>query len=132
MKKPSEKDPPYPNGVMWPQTLRYVGITLFGRQWRAHLARTLRVDHNTVNKWLTDGAPGWIAAHLEKVGYAKYDEMNRVIDNPDEKAIAQLWNCNDVLYSVRCSYRKSKGLPPPSLFERHKQVRNPRFPKKRR
>jgi len=133
MKKPPKKERSYPKGVMWPQELQHVGRILFGRQWRAHVASILKVDQKIIDKWMTAGAPGWIAAHLEKVGYAEYDKMDKVTDNPaDEERLQKLSDCTDLLYAARCSYRAFKGLPPPPLFERPKQVQNPKFPKSRR
>ena len=78
MKQPEKKAPSYPAHVMWPQTLEYVGRTLFGRQWRTHVARTLKVPRKTITKWMTEGAPGWICANIEKIGYAKYEKLAQV------------------------------------------------------
>ncbi len=125
------KPPRYPRHVMWPQTFQYVGRTLFGRQWRTHVSRTLKVDQKTISKWMTEGAPGWICAHLEKVGYAEYEKLAQVEDNPDYEAMRKLSDATDALYSQRCAYRKFKGLKPPSLYERPKQVAKVRLPTRR-
>jgi hypothetical protein len=121
-----------PKHLISPETLQHVGRTLFGVQWRGHVARLLKVDRQTIDKWMTDGAPGWIAAHLEKVGYAKYDEKAKLSKKLDDAVLGKLSNCNDALYSERCQYLASRGLPKPSLLERHKQVATPTFPKIRK
>jgi len=131
MKQPKNKAPSYPAHVMWPQTLEYVGRTLFGRQWRTHVARTLKVPQKTITKWMTEGAPGWTCAHLEKIGYAKYEKLAHVEDKPDYAAMRKLSDATDALYSQRCAYRKFKGLPPPPWHERPKQVENVKLPTRR-
>jgi hypothetical protein len=126
-----KKAPKFPSHVLWPQCLSYVGRTFFGRQWRARVAELLKVDRKTIDKWMEQGAPGWTCAHLEKVGYFKYDEINNAKGRPNYKAMRKLSDATDVLYSQRCQYRKFKGLPPPSLDERHKQVANVKLPNSR-
>jgi len=125
------KQPQFPVHVLWPGSLRYIGRTFFGRQWRAHVARILKVDRKTIRKWMTEGAPGWTCAHLERIGYAKYDEIANAKGKPNYKAMRKFSDATDVLYAQRCQYRKFKGLPPPSHFERPKQVANVKLPAKR-
>ena len=43
----------------------------------------------------------------------------------------KLSDANDALYSQRCAYRKFKGLPPLSRYERPKQVENVKLPSRR-
>jgi hypothetical protein len=124
--------PKFPVHVLWPQSLAYAGRTLYGSQWRKHVAALVKVDQKAINRWMKEGAPGWVCAHLLKVGFKKYDEIAAIeLDEPFTQS-TNIMNCCDALWSQWGQYRKYRGLGKISPLERPKQVANVRLPSIRR
>ena len=120
--------PKFPSHVLWPAGLEFAGRTFYGRQWRKHVARLVKVDQKVIARWMKEGAPGWVCAQLLKVGFKKYDEAAAIEFDEPFTETTKIRNVTDGLWSQWCQYRKYRGLKPIYPLQQQKQVANIRLP----
>lgn len=119
--------PKFPAHVLWPNLLELAGKRFYGRAWRKHVAELVKVDRKVIDRWMKEGAPGWVCAQLLKVGFEKSLKVTE--DETSSYAeITKIANVNDALWSQWGAYRKYKKLGPLSPIGRAAQVAKIKLP----